>query len=299
MVHELKVSDVMCKNLITVGPDALMSDLREILRENRISGLPVVKDDKLVGIISIEDFIKSLAARENGCPIGQKMTTDVKTLYEDEPLVVAIGQFEQSGMGRFPVVEREGGKLVGILTKGDVIEGLLKKLEVDYHEEEIHRYRASHIFEDIEADGTTLVFQYRVKGKIFKQAGAGSSRLRRTLLRLGLHPEIVRRVAIASYEGEMNLVFYTEGGMIRVSVQPSLVLLEVIDSGPGIEDLGKALQPGYSNAPEWVRELGFGAGMGLVNMQSMSDQFSIESEVGKGTRVSMSFHTFEAKNETE
>jgi hypothetical protein len=86
-------------------------------------------------------------------------------------------------------VTRGERRLVGILTKGDVVEGMLKKLEIDYHDEEIHRYRASHIFEDIEADGTTLAFHYDVKSKDFKHAGEASSQLKITLLRLGIDPD--------------------------------------------------------------------------------------------------------------
>jgi len=296
MVYEMKVGDVMNRNVISVYPNDRMSKLRGVLRRNRISGLPVVEENQLVGLISIEDFIKWLADRQDDCPIRERMTGKLETLYSDDPLVLAIGKFEKSGLGRFPVVDREQKKMVGILTKGDVIEGLLNKLEIDYHEEEIHRYRASHIFQDIEADGTTLLFQYDVKGQDFKQAGASSTRLKRTLKRLGLQPDIVRRVAIASYEAEMNQVIFTDGGSIRARVQPSQVFLEAEDAGPGIADIEKALEPGYSTAPDSVRELGFGAGMGLVNIQKSGDSFDIQSEPGKGTRVNVSFATNRGKS---
>lgn len=291
MVYEMKVGDVMTSKVISVRSTDRMSQLRGLLRSNRISGLPVVDADRLVGVISVEDFIKWLADREEDCPIEKRMTAKLQTLFDDDPLVLAIGKFETTGLGRFPVIDRRSGKLVGILTKGDVIEGLLKRLEMDYHKEEIHRYRASHIFEDIEADETTLLFEYGVKGQDFQQAGASSSRLRRTLNRLGVRPDVVRRVAIASYEAEMNLVVFTAGGRIRAKVQPANVFLEVEDAGPGIEDLEKALQPGYSTAPQWVRELGFGAGMGLTNIQKSADSFDIQSELGKGTLLKVAFHT--------
>jgi len=297
MVYEMKVGDVMTKDVITVRPKNLLSQLRGVLQHNRISGLPVVDEDRLVGLISLEDFIKWLADRENDCAIEHRMTRELETLHDDDPLVLAIGKFENTGLGRFPVVDRDRGKLVGILTKGDVIEGLLKKLEIDYHEEEIHHYRASHIFEDIEADNTTLLFQYHVTGQDFKQAGTSSSRLRRTLKRLGVLPEVVRRVAIASYEAEMNLVVFTEGGRIRARVQPTDVFLEVEDSGPGIADVQKALQPGYSTASERVRELGFGAGMGLTNIQKSADGFEIQSEPGRGTLLKIAFCANEGNRE--
>jgi CBS domain-containing protein/anti-sigma regulatory factor (Ser/Thr protein kinase) len=298
MVYEMKVGDVMTRDVITVRPATRLSELRGLLRQNRISGLPVVDEERLVGMVSVEDFIKWLADRQEDCSIEQRMTKKLETVNEDDPLVLAIGKFENTGLGRFPVVDRRTRRLVGILTKGDVIEGLLKKIEIDYHEEEIHRYRASHIFEDIEADNTTLLFQYEVRGQDFKQAGTSSSRLKRTLKRLGIRPDVVRRVAIASYEAEMNLVVFTEGGRIRAKVQPANVFLEVEDAGPGIADLKKALQPGYSTAPEWVRELGFGAGMGLTNIQKSADSFDIQSEPGKGTLLKVTFHTNGDDSET-
>jgi CBS domain-containing protein/anti-sigma regulatory factor (Ser/Thr protein kinase) len=297
MVRELKVGDVMNRNLVTVQPDALMSDLREILRVNRISGLPVVERDRLVGMISVEDFITALADREERCTIQEKMTRDVVTIFSDAPLVHAIDKFETSNLGRFPVLDRETGKLVGILTKGDIINGLLRKYERNHIQQEEAPSRARHIFEDIEADAATLHFEYRVVGKDFKRAGEGSSRMKKTLRRLGIRRRALRRLAIASYEAEMNLVIFTDGGWIRVRVEPSRVDLEIEDSGPGITDLDQALKPGFSTASDWVRELGFGAGMGLPNIEKMSDEFVIESEEGKGTLLKLTFFTDEERDE--
>lgn len=299
MVYEMRVGDVMTKGVIAVRSKDNMGSLREVFRSNRISGLPVLEEGRLVGLISLEDFIKWLADRQEDCAIEDKMTANVVTLYDDDPLVLAIGRFERSGLGRFPVIDRDQGRLVGILTKGDVIEGLLKELEIDYHQEEVQRYRPSRIFTDIEADNTTLLFQYEVAGGDFKQAGTSSSRLKRTLKHLGIRPDVVRRIAIASYEAEMNLVIFTEGGRIRARVQPTRVFIEVADSGPGIPDIEKAMEPGYSTAPDSVRELGFGAGMGLVNIKKSADIFHIDSKPGKGTRLKASFFTNEKNHETQ
>jgi len=298
MVYEMKVGEVMTKNVITVGPKDPMSTLREILRHNSISGLPVLDGDQVVGLISLEDFIKWLADRQGDCAIQERMTGRIETVHDDDPLVLAISRFEKTGLGRFPVIRREDKALVGIVTKGDVIGGLLKKLEIDYHKEEVHRHRPSHIFEGIEADDTMLLFKYDVQGRDFKQAGISSSRLKRTLKRLGTRPDIVRRVAIACYEAEMNLVIFTEGGTIQAWVQPKAICVEVEDSGPGIDDIDKAMEPGHSTAPDWVRELGFGAGMGLVNIKKSSDRFVIRSKPGEGTLLRASFFTSEDKHET-
>jgi CBS domain-containing protein len=297
MVYELKVTDVMTKDVITVNADDPMALLRNILRRNRFSGLPVLNDQRLAGLISVEDFIHWLASGQQGGMIEDHMTHEVATIYDDAPLIAAIRKFEETALGRFPVVDRCHGSVVGILTKGDVIKGLLKKLEVDLLEEEAYRSPARYLFKDFEADQVTLQFRYSVKGQDFKQAGESSSRLKKTLKRLGIPPALARRVAIASYEAELNLVVFTKGGRIRADVQPTTIRITVNDSGPGIADIDKALMPGYSTAPDWVRELGFGAGMGLVNIKNIADKFNIRSELGKGTHLNILFFTNGDKRE--
>ena len=288
LVYELRIADTMSVNLITTTPETSMSELRGILRKKRISGVPVMSSDnpeEMLGIISIEDFINWLASGGEDCPIKDKMTVNIKTLYADEPLIHAVGKLDQTGFGRFPVIDRKTKKLVGIITNGDIVERLLKKLEIEYHEEEIHRYRASHIFEDLIGDSVSVTFESLVKASDFDKAGEASSGLKQTLERLGVHPQIVRRAAIASYEAEMNLVIHTEGGTITAVVQPDRIHIDVKDFGPGIEDVEKALEPGYSTASDEVRELGFGAGMGLVNIKRCSDEMKLVSKVGEGTHL--------------
>ena len=238
-----------------------------------------------MGIISIDDFIRWLAERQEDCPVAERMTEDVRTLYADEPVVRAVNKFDQLGFGRFVVVDRKDEKLLGIITKGDIVEGLLKKLEIDYYNEQTNHRTMHHFFDDVLADKAALFLQYSVTGHDFNKAGESASRVKAMLKRLGFAPQIVRRVAIATYEAEMNLIIYTEGGEIRVRVEPDKILVRVEDSGPGIPDIEKALQPGYSTAPEWVRELGFGAGMGLVNIRKCATKMGLRSVVGKGTRL--------------
>ncbi len=292
LTYELKAGDAMTRKVITVTPQTTMAEFREILRAHRISGTPVLEDSRLVGIISIEDLIKALASGESNATVGEKMTRTVKTLYADEPLVHVVGQFTRLGYGRFPVVDRNGN-LVGIITQGDIVRALLKKLEVEYHEEEIHRYRASHIFEDIVADETALVFGYRVAARDFHAAGTASGNLKTTLYRLGIAPSIIRRVAVATYEAEMNIVVFTDGGEIVAEVRPDRIRVEALDKGPGIPDIELAMQPGYSTAPEWVREMGFGAGMGLPNIKACADVMRLESTVGVGTHLEIIIYTGE------
>jgi anti-sigma regulatory factor (Ser/Thr protein kinase) len=164
-------------------------------------------------------------------------------------------------------------------------------LEIDYREEELHRYRASHIFEDIIADDIALVFGYRIAaGDIFR-AGEASSGLRKTLSRLGIRPHVIRRVAVATYEAEMNIVIFTDGGELVAEVRPDSIRIDALDKGPGIPDIERAMQPGYSTAPTWVQEMGFGAGMGLPNIQACADEMRLESKVGVGTHLEIIIRT--------
>ncbi|MBN2493750.1 MAG: CBS domain-containing protein [Deltaproteobacteria bacterium] len=285
LVYELRVGEIMHEDVISVSPETPMSELREILRINRISGTPVMRDGSLVGMISIEDFIRWLVKSDGDCRVEAKMTRDVRTVFADEPLIQAVNKLERFGFGRLPVLDRKSGKLAGVLTKGDIIEGLLKKLEIDYHEAEMMGARSSHVFEDIIADSSALLFEYQVPGKDFTRAGACASGLKTTLRRLGIHPQTARRAAIACYEAEMNLIVHTDGGRIEARVDGRAIRIQALDEGPGIEDVARAMQPGYSTAPDWVRELGFGAGMGLVNIDKCADRMEIDSTTGKGTRI--------------
>jgi len=294
LAYELKVGQAMTKEVITVSPYSTMAEFMEVLRVNRISGTPVLEEGRMIGIVSIEDLIKALAAGELNATVGEKMTPNPVTLYADEPLVHAVSKFSELRFGRFPVINR-AGELVGIITQGDIARAMLRRLEVDYHEEEIHRYRASHIFEDIIADEIALVFGYRVAARDFERAGEASSGLKRTLSRLGIHPRVIRRVAVATYEAEMNIVIYTDGGEIVAEVRPGRVRIEALDKGPGIPDIEQAMQPGFSTAPEWVREMGFGAGMGLPNIQASADEMKLESTVGVGTHLDIIIYFDERK----
>lgn len=285
LVYELKIEEVMTRSVITVTLQTSMSKLREILQQHRISGTPVVENGELVGIISVEDLIKALAEGEMEAKVEERMTRHPVTLRADEPVVSAVEYFAEYEFGRFPVVDKDG-KLVGILTRGDIIEGLLKKLEVEYHEEEIRRYRVSHIFEDIISDRTGIILRYDVMAHDFDHAGEASSKIKRALSRLGASPQIIRRTAIAAYEAEMNIILHTdEGGEIVAEIQPGQIIIRAVDTGPGIPDVEQAMQPGFSTAPEWIRELGFGAGMGLSNIQRCADEMHLESPLGKWTSL--------------
>ena len=135
-----------------------------------------------------------------------------------------------------------------------------------------------------------LTFEYQVPGDDFTRAGEASSSVKNKLKLMGVDSGAIRRVAIAMYEGEINMVIQAGGGAIKVMVTDDNIRLILADTGPGIPDVEKAMQLGYSTAPEEVRSLGFGAGMGLPNMKKYSDSMQIDTEVGKGTTVTMDIH---------
>lgn len=297
LLFQLKLSDIIRGEVITMAPDQRMSELRDILRDRRISGAPVMEGGKLLGMISIEDVIRWLSEGGDDCCVRERMTPEPKTLFADQPLINAIKLFEQLGYGRFPVIDRDSGKMKGIITKGAIIEGMLRKLEHALREEELRQYRASHIFEDIAADYKEIYLTYDVVGKDFERAGKASTQMKRNLKRLGIRPDILHRLAIASYEAEMNVVIYADRGAMEYRITPEEVSLRIQDQGPGIEDLEMALKPGFSTAADWVRELGFGAGMGLQNIKKCADRMDLSSTPGEGTTLKIRIFTRKS-NET-
>ncbi|MDD5953024.1 MAG: anti-sigma regulatory factor [Oscillospiraceae bacterium] len=132
-----------------------------------------------------------------------------------------------------------------------------------------------------------LHLEYIVPGDDFTRAGEASSKVKNMLKRVGFDSDSIRRVAIAMYEGEINMVIHGGGGVASVEIYPDRVEISLVDHGPGIEDIDKAMQAGYSTAPDNVRSLGFGAGMGLPNIKKYTDEMRLESEVGKGTTLFM------------
>ena len=130
-------------------------------------------------------------------------------------------------------------------------------------------------------------FHFDVDGDNFTSAGQASVQIKKNLRQLGVVPDIIRRVSIAMYEGEINMVIHANGGSADVMVYEDGIEIVLADSGPGIADVSLAMQEGYSTAPDNIRSLGFGAGMGLPNMKRYTDSMEIETEVGKGTTIKM------------
>ncbi|HWT76525.1 MAG TPA: ATP-binding protein [Mobilitalea sp.] len=133
----------------------------------------------------------------------------------------------------------------------------------------------------------TIVMTYDVPADDFTRAGEASSNVKSKLKKMGVDPDIIRKVSIAMYEGEINMVIHACGGKIDVTVSPEEIEMVLKDQGPGIEDIELAMQAGYSTAPDNIRSLGFGAGMGLPNMKKYTDEMIIDSVIGVGTTVTM------------
>jgi CBS domain-containing protein/anti-sigma regulatory factor (Ser/Thr protein kinase) len=292
LAYDLKVRDVMSPDLKLIGPDQPMSEVLELLRQKRISGLPVACEGELCGIISLEDLIRAMQTNDLAAPVCDYMTPVEKLIVikDYEAAVEAVETLTRRKVGRLPVLNSDG-QLVGMITKGDITRGLLSALQKDYQAEEVRRYRASHLFEDITSDRTSLMLRYHIKYNDFIHGGDASSNIKRALLRLGANPQIARRCGIAIYEAEMNLIIHTtDGGMIKVEIEPQRILMQAIDNGPGIADVNLAMQAGYSTATEKIRELGFGAGMGLLNIRRCVDKMTLESEPGIGTKLEMKIY---------
>ena len=132
-----------------------------------------------------------------------------------------------------------------------------------------------------------LVYEYKVNDGDFQRAGEVSSDIKKKLKAMGVPQDVIRKVAIAMYEGEVNMIIHANGGNITVTITPSGIKMVLADGGPGIADIDKAMQAGYSTARDEIRNLGFGAGMGLPNMKKNTDRMNIETEIGKGTTITM------------
>jgi CBS domain-containing protein/anti-sigma regulatory factor (Ser/Thr protein kinase) len=296
LAYELLINQVMTRDISTVSPADMMEFVADLFREKRISGAPVLRDGTLVGILSIEDLIRCLRAVDLSSPVEKYMSARLITVNEFDPVIEALKTFVHNRVGRLPVLDGDK-KLVGIITKGDITRGLLKKLTNEFQHEEIRVYRASHLFEDINSTRTSLVLRYNIKPRDFIHGGTASSYIKRALMRLGASPQIARRCGIAIYEAEMNLIIHSRnGGVIRVEIEPHQITMETIDDGPGIQDVDLAMKPGYSTATEQVREMGFGAGMGLANMSRCVDQLKIDSSTERGTRLKMKIYLKEQES---
>ncbi|MDR1971204.1 MAG: CBS domain-containing protein [Treponema sp.] len=290
LIYQLKIKDVMVSAVITAKKTDTLRHIQALMRENYITGIPITEEGLLAGIVSIDDIVTALDKGFIDCPAEERMTRDVIVLEDDMPLSFAISYLNKYRYGRFPVVNKNK-ELVGIITSKDVIGSLLVEMNREVLRlEKMNQGEGGTASAYAEMEFATVKFD-------FELAGRASTEIKKALKQRNMDPKIIRRVAIASYELEINQVVHSNGGTIRCTIQPDKVIIVAADTGPGIADVNLALQEGWSTANEWIRSLGFGAGMGLANTKRVSDEFSISSAPGSGTTVRSVVSTNSPKDE--
>jgi CBS domain-containing protein/anti-sigma regulatory factor (Ser/Thr protein kinase) len=292
LIHQLKVKDVMTSAVLTGDKKQTMRHIQALLRENKVAGIPIVEGRKLVGLVSTEDIINALDKGYIDSPVEERMTKNVIHLQDDMPVSFAISYLNKYRYGRFPVLNKNH-ELVGILTSTDVIRSLLIEMN-----REVLRLEKLQETADPSVSSAYSEMDFATAHYNFELAGRASTEIKKALKLRNFDPKLIRRVAIACYELEINQVVHSNGGVISCSIMPDKVIITAADTGPGIEDVSQALKEGYSTANEYVRSLGFGAGMGLANTKRVSDEFTINSTLGKGTTVRAVVFVDSVKDET-
>ena len=277
LIYQLKIKDVMTTAVITAKKTDTLRHIQAVMKENYITGVPVTDGQKLVGLVSLDNIVTALDKGWINAAADEKMTRNLIVLEEDMPLSFAISYLNKYRYGRYPVVNKQY-ELVGILTSNDVIRSLLVEMNREVLRLEKISQKADTASGYSEMEFTTTRYD-------FELAGRASTEIKKALKKHSIDPAIIRRVAIASYELEINQVVHSNGGTISCSIQPDKIIVIAADAGPGIADVNQALQEGWSTANEWIRSLGFGAGMGLANTRRVSDEFTISSEGGGNTVV--------------
>ena len=280
LLYKLRVRDVMARDLVVVRRSASMRELKALMQEKRVSGVPVVEDKRLFGIVSVEDLLQALEAGRMDEPVSRFMASNVVTVEEDMPLSIVLSTFNKFPFRRFPVLNSRN-EAVGIVTARSINTRLLVELFRELA-------RIENQFAIPTTESATCYFKtFRVAKSDFENAGKAATEIKNTLQKRGIDPKIIRRVAIASYELEMNLVVHSLGGTLTIRVDEDEIQIIAKDRGPGIPNVDLAMQEGWTTANEWVKSLGFGAGMGLPNAKRVSDEFHIASEPGAGTTVTI------------
>jgi CBS domain-containing protein/anti-sigma regulatory factor (Ser/Thr protein kinase) len=290
LIYQLKVKDVMTSAIITADKAQTMRHIQALMRENHITGIPIVEEKKVVGLVSIDDIVTALDKGYIDSPVEERMTKNVIVLQDDMPLSFAISYCNKYRYGRFPVLDKNQ-ELVGILASADVVRTLLVEMNREVLRlEKIHKGSGGVVSMLSEMEFSTVRLD-------FELAGRASTEIKKALKQRNFDPKIIRRVSIASYELEINQVVHSLGGTIRYSILPDKVIIAAADTGPGIADVNLALQEGWSTANEYIRSLGFGAGMGLANTKRVSDEFLINSTLGSGTTVRAVMYVNSPKDE--
>ncbi len=292
LFSSLDASSVMSGHLYALYPEDRIAMARILMREKAVSGVPIVnRDFKLVGLISVSKIIEALADGRLADPVGSIMTRDVVTIGIHDSFEEILSRFQQFKFGRFPVV-KEDGTLAGMITDMDVLSAVVRSLYSVY----VHDQRRmvtlgsfSALSKEFEHSAD---FAYDIRCVGLEHAGEGSAQLKEFLQKKGYSESLVRRASVCAYEAEINVCIHAHGtGTLKAVARGDEVIVRVEDEGPGIENIDLAMKEGWSTAPDEIRELGFGAGMGLPNIRRFSDHLVIISGKDKPTKVEMIFLT--------
>ena len=284
LMYQLKVRDVMTENIHTVAPENTLREVQAVMREKKISGVPVASDGKLVGIISLDDIIRALDFGEMDSTAEDKMTREVQTVGVGVSVIKAIDEMEQCGFGRLPVIDRNHN-LVGIVTHWDVVRKLIFLLQDVVLKAEARERSLANATPALANEVEGATYEFDVCKDDFENAGMAASTVKKQLQKMEVSPAIIRRVAVAMYETEINIIIHSLGGKMTAEIFPDNVRVISKDNGPGIANVEKALTEGFSTASAKAREMGFGAGMGLPNIKRCVDDFKIESATGESTTI--------------
>ena len=289
LLQRFKVRDVMKRTIVAIPRRAPLREAQHLMRENRISGLPVSEDGRLYGIVSVNDIINAL---DNGWiddACEDHMATNLVVLEAGMPLAFALRYFNNYTYGRFPVLDSER-KLVGIISQRDVMRALLYELSVEIRKLERKSARGANAPQEHATSENFFRREWAVVRNDLSRAGHAANDIKQILRERKVDRVVARRVAVAAYELEINICIHSHGGILTLLISEDAVTITAKDRGPGIPDIEWALRDGASTANDWIRSLGFGAGMGLPNSKRVSDEFDIQSEVGKFTKVTCRFN---------
>ena len=295
LLQRFKVRDVMKRTILSVSRVTPLREAQRIMRENRISGVPVAENDRLYGIISMNDIITALDGGWIADTCEKHMSTNLVVLESGMPLAYALRYFSNYTYGRFPVLDSDR-KLVGIISQRDVMRALLLELSVEIRklERKVSNREPEH------PSDKYFRREYAVLHNDLANAGKAANDIRQILKEKKIDRSIARRVAVAAYELEINICIHSHGGVLTFILADDEITVQAKDRGPGIADIEWACRDGTSTANDWIRSMGFGAGMGLSNSKRVADVFDIQSELGKFTKVTCIFSaTTKADGETK
>lgn len=296
-IYTVKVKEAMNSNPMTVSPEDSMRTAKNTMRDNGLTGLPVVDGNRLAGILSLYDI---MACYDNGSlddKVNKYMSRDVIMLEEEMPISFAINYFNKFKFRRFPVINKNK-ELTGMITARDLTAAMLNNINKQLQKYDKLNMRLSDVDpSDIRPD-TVIYRQFIVHKYDFENAGKVTSEIKKILKERGIKQSIIRRVSIAAYELEINLVVHSDGGVLIFQLLPDAIMIKTQDKGPGIPDLEKALTDGFSTASEWIRSQGFGAGMGLPNVKRVSNDFQISSDI-TGTEVKLIINVGKEEDESK